>query len=227
MRCGPCTRQRFCEQCAKERAARSTKRSGERYQQTEAGRARHRARSLAYYLQGQERRRQRRAQEAALHGSGLSEVMLPPDELPADAAAGERAAPGARCLTQKRVGEAEFRRVMVGAAQMVSAAQEPVSRGVEEAVDAKTARCGETQEAGLEEPDVAAAGCVPSGDVEASRTASGPVLTTVAQVRAALFSAREVGREDVVVRARCSRCDRVGRVVHFDGVLRARAREPG
>jgi hypothetical protein len=130
-------------------------------------------------------------------------------------------------LTQKRVGEAVVQRATVETAQAVSAAQEPASRGAEEAVDAKTASCRGKGEAGGKEREAATAGSVPPGDVETSRPASGPVLTTVAQVRAALFYARKVGREEVVVWARCSRCGWVGRVVHFDGVLRARAREPG
>ncbi len=82
-----------------------------------------------------------------------------------------------------------------------SAAKAPESRGEEEVVDAQTP---------------------PDG----SRRTSISVLTTVAQVRAALQQASESGIDDIVLWARCSRCGRVGRVVHFDGVLRARARAP-
>jgi hypothetical protein len=183
-------------------------------------------------------------------GSAAAEVVRQPGDAPADAAAEERAAPGAgqarpdssaevqqgrddgrpshptMCLTQKRVGEAALQRVTVETAQADSAAQVPVSCGVEEVIDAKTACCRGTRQAQDNERETVEAGSVLSGDVEAG-TASGPVLTTVAQVQAALLQARQVGRHDIVVWARCARCGRVGRVVHFDGELRASAREPG
>jgi hypothetical protein len=49
------------------------------------------------------------------------------------------------------------------------------------------------------------------------------LLATVAQAQAVLQDARRGGLDDVVLWGRCARCGRVGRVVHFDGELRARA----
>jgi hypothetical protein len=103
--------------------------------------------------------------------------------------------------------------------------QTPVSHSEEELVDAK-APDRSPGEAEVEEADAPTVGVVRCGDVERSRMALGSVLTTVAQVRAALQDACETGIDDVVVLGRCSRCGRVGRVVHFDGSLRARARAP-
>jgi hypothetical protein len=56
------------------------------------------------------------------------------------------------------------------------------------------------------------------------------VVRQVAQARAAAHAAHVQGRAglraDAVVYGRCARCGRVGEVVHFDGVLRARSQEP-
>lgn len=130
------------------------------------------------------------------------------------------------CLTHKRVGEVAPRRATVGTARAASAMQTPMSRSGEELVDAK-APPGKSPEAARDEAvEAPKTGAVRCGDVERSRMAPMSVLTTVAQVRAALRAARETGLDDVVVCGRCSRCGREGRVVHFDGELRARARAP-
>jgi len=217
MRCGPCTRERFCRRCAKERAARSTKKSGKKYQRSKKGRVRHRARSLAYYhRRGKELRRQRHAHEAAVQepeeapadeseyahfapGPSPAELGVSP-EMPCDSDKFDAVRLGC-CLTQKRVGEGASRQVTMESLRASPAVHTPGSHSEEEVVDAKA----------------------PPGR---SRRASMSVLTTVAQVRAALQNARESGFDDVVVWGRCARCGRVGRVVHFDGVLRTRARAP-
>ncbi|MBU0479408.1 hypothetical protein KKC91_12730 [bacterium] len=115
---------------------------------------------------------------------------------------------------------------MVGPARAALVVQAPVSRNEEDVVDAKSPSSRSPQEAGDEEVAASATGGALHGDVDTSRMALGCVLTTVAQVRAALRDARKAGLEGVVLWGRCSRCGRVGRVVHFDGELRARARAP-
>lgn len=132
----------------------------------------------------------------------------------------------APCLTQKRGGEAEGGRVTVGATQ-TSWAAAVLRSSVEETIDAKTACDPGPRATGDDERETAVAGRVAAGDVETSSTASGPVFATVAQVRGALLAAAKKGHDNVVVWGRCARCGRVGQVVHFDGALRARAREPG
>ena len=129
-------------------------------------------------------------------------------------------------MTHKTVGEAAGRRATVGEAQVASAVQTPVSRSEEELVDAKSPPGRSPEEAEEAEVEAPATGDARCSDVDRSRMALGSVLTTVAQVRVALEDACETGLDDVVVWGRCSRCGRVGRVVHFDGSLRARARAP-
>jgi hypothetical protein len=129
-------------------------------------------------------------------------------------------------LTHKTVGEAAGRRATVVAACAVSAVRSPEGRGEEELVDAKSPPWQGAVEAEDAEVDTPARVGVRSGDVEGSRLSPWPVLTTVAAVRAALADARDSGLDDVVVLGRCARCGRAGRVVHFDGELRARARAP-
>jgi hypothetical protein len=160
-----------------------------------------------------------------VQGPAPSEVVQEPDEAPADEDEHAQFAPGpspaepgvlpeipcdsdrfdgihpSDCLTHKRVGEGASRQATMESSRADSAAQAPESRSEEEVVDAQK----------------------PPGW---SRRASISVLTTVAQVRAALQDARESGIDDVVVWGRCARCGRVGRVVHFDGELRACARAP-
>lgn len=248
LRCGPHTRERFCRPCAEQRAAQSTKRSSAAYQRSEKGREKHRKRSLAHYhRRGKELRRQRRAREAVeRQGHAGSGGSRPAGEELRDGADGAvapvrarpsssstpvavphdvpGAAPASVCLTQKRVGGVALRRVRVGPASPVSAAQVLACGGVEEVVDEKPSPFGPTPQAEGDGREAAPKGGAPSGHADAWRT--GPVFTTVAEVRAALARARQAGRCDVVVWGRCARCGRVGRVVHFDGVLRASARAP-
>ena len=106
-------------------------------------------------------------------------------------------------------------------AQAVPPVQLAASRCVEESDDEKAPFCSDPQKTGDEAVEPAArGGMVADAD---SRSAAGVVLTTVAQVRAVLEHAVKAGHEGVVVWGRCARCGQVGRVVHFDGALRARA----
>jgi hypothetical protein len=130
------------------------------------------------------------------------------------------------CLTQKRGCEARLPWAMVESAQAVSSAKVAPSCRVEEVGDAKTLSLQDTLESRDKEPERPGIQGVAASDADTSRPVSGPVCTTVAQVRAALAHAGRVGHQGVVVWGRCARCGRVGRVVHFDGVLRARARAP-
>jgi hypothetical protein len=108
---------------------------------------------------------------------------------------------------------------MVGPTSTASAAQVPAISGVEEAVDAKSSPFGDRPQASRSEARERQA---QAGDKrQGEGYALGPVCTTVAQVRAALHKTQD--RADVVVLGRCSMCGQVGRVVHFEGVLRARA----
>lgn len=244
LRCGPCTRKRFCEPCARARVAQSMAKAGKAYQRTEPGRARHQARSLAYYYsRGQERRRQRSAAGAVLKGIAGQEELRRPEEAPADTkgrsgrrwaynepsrSLGNQPLPGEgndghRCLTHRRSGQDGSPWTIVESAQAVTSAQVATSRGVVEAVDAKTSSCQGSKDHQDSEP---AKEGIPHGAACTNRLASGSVLTTVAQVRAALEHACQVGHEGVVVWGRCARCGREGVVVHFDGTLRARARAP-
>ena len=190
-------------------------------------------------------RRQRRAQEAAIQGLAPPEVVPSRDEAPADGGERARLAPGSsparagapsekerdsnrfgqvhpsECLTHKTVREGTSRQATVRPARAATPVQAPVRRKEQEVVDAKTQLGRSPGEDGDEEADAPAPG-VHCGDVERSRVALGPVLRTAAQVRAALEHAHDVGNEAVVLWGRCSRCGRMGRVVHFDGVLRGR-----
>lgn len=101
------------------------------------------------------------------------------------------------------------------------------SRGVEEARDARSKP--HKREERLQAESNAESPAQPWSKPEGIGPVWGApvvVLTTVAQVRAALRRAREVGWEAVVLWARCAGCGRVGRVLHFEGVVRARARDP-
>lgn len=188
-----------------------------KYRQSEKGRERQRARSLAcYHRRGKELRRQRRAHDASVpepeeapadedEPAQFTSDSSPADsgglpEIPCDSDQFDGAHPS-DCLTHKRVGEGESRQATMESSPADSAAQAPGSRSDEEVVDAQK----------------------PS---DKSRRAFMSVLTTVAQVQAALLDPRQSGSDDVVVWGRCSRCGRVGRVVLFDGELRARARAP-
>jgi hypothetical protein len=146
-----------------------------------------------------------------------------PSEIRTDTSRIGEVRPG-ECLTHKRVGEEVSIAATVGSKQADSAVQEPVSRSEDEVVDAKTPSDKSSEEAGDDEVEAPPNSDLPGSDVEWSRRVL--VLTTVAQVRAALQHAREVGHEDVVILGRCEKCGRVGRVVHFDGELRSRARDP-
>ena len=222
LRCGPCTRERFCRRCATERAARSTKKSGEKYRRTDRARELHRACSLAsYHRRGKEQRRQRLSQEAASQGPAPPGVAQPPDEAATDE--GKDPVHSRECLTQKTVGEAAGRPAIVGPATAASAVQAPVSRGEEELVDGKAPSSRSPGDVGDEEAEAPENGGRSFCDVGRSRMAPRVVLTTVAQVRAALREADEAGIDDVVLWGRCSRCGRAGRIVHFEGLLRARA----
>lgn len=65
----------------------------------------------------------------------------------------------------------------------------------------------------------------PEAETLEAATLSVVVVTTVAQARAAVLQAHRSGPGGLVVLGRCAVCGRVGRVVHFDGELRARPRE--
>jgi hypothetical protein len=62
--------------------------------------------------------------------------------------------------------------------------------------------------------------------VAAARGSGWAVVTTVAEARRVLSDAYAQGASAVVVAGRCARCGRLGQVVHFDGVLRARPGGP-
>jgi len=109
------------------------------------------------------------------------------------------------------------RRVTVQPTRAVPATHALASRSVEEAVDAKTQA--------LRSPSPAQAHEREAPETDGTPASVGPVLTTVAQARAAVLDVRTGGRV-VAVRGRCAGCGRVGRLVHFDGVLRARPRAP-
>ena len=131
------------------------------------------------------------------------------------------------CLTHRRGGEVESVSAMLESAQAISSAPMAASRRVEETVDEKTPSCPNSGcETGDSEPERAATGDLAPCDAKRIQPASVAVLTTVAQVRAALQHARKEGHKDAVVWGRCARCGRVGQVVCFDGVLRGRARAP-
>lgn len=226
------------------------KTAGKAYQKTKKGRDRQRARSLDYYYRrGRDRRRQRRAEGAGASGMAAApEELRQPEEAPAHADGRSESKPRPEtpamssenqdvsgegggghpreCLTHKRGCEAGLSWATLEPAQAVSSAQEAASRRAEEAVDAKTPSCRGIRESRDKEPEPPATDGVAPCDAETSRPALGPVLTTAAQVRAALEHAFKVGHQDGVVWGRCARCGRVGRVVHFDGALRARARAP-
>jgi len=249
LRCGPHTREHFCQTCAKQRATQSTKRAGEKYQRSEKGREKHRKRSLDYYhRRGKELRQQRRACEAAVKQAHAGSSGVPAGEAPFDGADGAlasvRASPSlssapvtlravddppagsaaAVCLTHKRVGEVALRRARVDPTSAVSAAHEPACGGVEEVFDDRSAPFVRAPPAMGDGREAAPPGLVGRGHADAE--CAGPVFTTVAEVRAVLSRARQTGLRDIVVWGRCARCGRVGRVVHFDGELRARARSP-
>ena len=225
------------------------KTSGKAYQETKKGRDRHRERSLDYYYRrGRDRRRQRRAEEAGAPGMAAPEVLRQPEEAPthADGRSESKPRPATpaissenqdvsgegdgghprECLTHKRGCEAGLSWATLEPAQAVSSAQEAASRRAEEAVDEKMPSCSSSRGSRDEEPEPPPTDSVAPCDAETIRPASGPVLTTAAQVRAALEHAFKVGHQDGVVWGRCARCGRVGQVVHFDGALRARARAP-
>jgi len=225
------------------------KKAGKAYQKTKKGRDKHRARSLDhYYRRGRDRRRQRRAERAVVPDMAAPEILRQPAEAPADAQGRSASRTGpetpamslenqdvpgeggcshpGECLTHRRGCEAGLPWATMESAQAVSSAQVATGRRVEEAVDAKTPTCRSSRESRDEEPEPSAVGCVAPCDAAGPSPASGPVLTTAAQVRAALEHAFKVGHQDIVVWGRCARCGRVGRVVHFDGALRAHARAP-
>jgi len=208
-------------------------------------------RSLAYYYRrGKELRRQRCAKAAAVAGQDSTDVVDRPDEAIVEGGDCDRVAScsssatsgvsaeircdsvgfgrvdSSECLTHKRVGEAASLRATVGPARAASTVHVPVSRDEQEVVDAKRPPDKLPGEAGDDKAEATTPDGVRCGDVAWSRTGPVSVLTTVAQVRAALRDARETGVDDIVVWGRCSRGGRVGRVVHFDGELRARARAP-
>lgn len=249
LRCGPCSRARFCHECAAERAARSTKRAGAEYRRTERARELHRASSLrSYHRRGRERRRQRLAREKAARALAAGSKLEEAEEVPADDVESEQSgieavgttsssvsfeiqsdsvgyspARSGDCLTHKTVGEAGGQRATVESSRAAPAWESPVSRSEEELVDAKSPPDRSHENAEIEAP---ATDFVRHCDAERRRLALGAVLTTAAAVRAALSDAREHGPDEVVVWGRCARCGRLGRVVHFDGELRARARAP-
>jgi hypothetical protein len=197
--------------------AESRRRAGEAYQTTERGRERHRTRSLAYYhRRGKEQRRQRRA-TAALSAAPADTVGQ------IDGAAGEPGHDADRtCLTHSRNCESGPAWATVEATQTASALEVGAGRCVAEIDDAqKSVCCGPlaTREGELWLPAIRGVAAPPAPNNQLP----GPVVTTVAQVRAALAHADEANAVGVDVWGRCARCGRVGRVVHFDGVLRARA----
>jgi hypothetical protein len=246
LRCGRCTRHRFCCACAQQRAAASRKKANAKYQRSDKGRRRHRAHSLAHYhRRGKDLRRQRRATPSAAQGSPRAESMRKVATASGDEASGERRANGRDgdgsailsetrgvdsaigivgsdgCLTDKRVGAARQRWAKVGPARAVSGADVPTSPGREDAIDAKAlAGSGSEKPGGFGVAD-RKSGSAPRGCAATDGTPFGPVFATVDQVRAALRRGQGVVGEGMVVLGRCARCGKVGRVVHFDGVLRA------
>lgn len=187
--------------------AESRREASKAYQETDRGRAQHQARSLAYYYRrGKEQRRQRRAGATA---SGVDTAGHVDESLGDPDDDGERMR-----LTHSRDCESGPAWATVETTQAASAFAVGADRCVAENDDAQMSACRGPLAPSEEEPNVSAASNV---------GAPGSVLTTVAQVRAALAQAHAVGAVGVVVWGRCARCGRVGRVVHFDGVLRAHA----
>ena len=111
----------------------------------------------------------------------------------------------------------------------VAATKAGTMDGAQEACDAVcTVHQGGTSESdkAAKGPQGAAPCSEGTSDVETLEAAAlSVVVTTVAQALAAVLQAQQSGHGDLVVLGRCSVCGRVGRVVHFDGALRARPRE--
>lgn len=131
------------------------------------------------------------------------------------------------CLTQKNVGAAALGWETVPPSRGVLAVRVSEDSNEKEVIDVNESSSKSLREAENETFPASAPGDGPHGNIEKNDMALGGVLTTVAQVRAALGQLSKVGLdEDTVWWGRCSRCGRLGRIVHFEGVFRARGQSP-